>query len=92
VNSRAATVSILLLCATLQVAADTHQFLPQTFYNTYSFAHPPALRIKPGDRVVTKTSDASGVDWNGKIGGAAARTRRPARSTSKAPSPETHSS
>src|SRR5436190_13521022 len=47
-------------------AADTHRFVPDTFYNTYSFAHPPALRIKPGDRVVTKTIDASGADWNGK--------------------------
>ena len=47
-------------------AQQTHQFVPERFYNTYSAAHPPALRIKPGDRVVTKTADASGVDWNGK--------------------------
>ncbi len=46
--------------------AETHRFTPQTFYNTYSFAHPPALRIKPGDRVITKTIDAGGVDWDGK--------------------------
>jgi acetamidase/formamidase len=44
----------------------THQFVPERFYNTFSFAHPPALRIKPGDRVVTKTVDAGGVDWNGR--------------------------
>jgi acetamidase/formamidase len=44
----------------------THTFIPRRFYNTFSFAHPPALRIKPGDRVVTKTADAAGVDWNGK--------------------------
>jgi amidase len=44
----------------------THRFVPERFYNTFSFAHPPALRIKPGDRVVTKTIDASGTDWNGK--------------------------
>ena len=43
----------------------THTFIPERFYNTFSFAHPPALRITPGDRVVTKTIDASGVDWNG---------------------------
>jgi acetamidase/formamidase len=24
------------------------------------------MRIKPGERIVTKTADASGVDWNGK--------------------------
>src|SRR5262245_38734840 len=47
-------------------AAETHRFVPDRFYNTYSAAHPPALRIKPGDRVVTKTIDAAGVDWDGK--------------------------
>ena len=49
-----------------QVRAETHRFIPDHFYNTYSFAHPPALRIKPGDRVATKTIDAAGVDWDGK--------------------------
>jgi amidase len=48
------------------VAADTHRFVPEHFYNTFSFAHPPALRIKSGDRVITKTIDAAGVDWDGK--------------------------
>src|SRR5262245_49646197 len=47
-------------------AQQTHTFVPTVFYNTYSFAHPPALRIKSGDKVVTKTIDAAGVDWNGK--------------------------
>ena len=41
-------------------------FIPERFYNTFSFAHPPAMRIKPGERIVTKTADAAGVDWNGK--------------------------
>jgi amidase len=53
-----------LACA--RVRAETHRFIPTTFYNTYSAAHPPALRIKPGDRVVTKTVDAAGTDWDGK--------------------------
>jgi acetamidase/formamidase len=57
------TVAVLV---SARVSAETHQFTPTIFYNTYSFAHPPALRIKPGDRVVTKTIDAAGVDWNGK--------------------------
>ncbi len=39
---------------------------PERFYNTFSGAHPPALRIKPGDRVITRTIDAGGADWNGK--------------------------
>jgi len=60
-------VSVSLTCtAAAVVNADTHRFVPEKFYNTYSFAHPPALRIKPGDRVVTKTIDAAGLDWNGK--------------------------
>lgn len=46
--------------------AETHQFVPSRFYNTFSSAHPPALKIKPGDRVVTKTIDASGTDWEGR--------------------------
>ena len=40
--------------------------VPDHFYNTFSGAHPPALRIKPGQRVITKTIDAGGTDWNGK--------------------------
>jgi amidase len=64
-------VCVLVLFTTIlltspRAGAETHQFIPTVFYNTYSFAHPPALRIKPGDRVVTKTIDAAGVDWNGK--------------------------
>ena len=55
-----------ILVAPSRVDAETHRFNPTVFYNTYSFAHPPALRIKPGDRVVTKTIDASGVDAAGK--------------------------
>lgn len=47
-------------------SAETHRFVPQHFYGTFSAAHPPALRIRPGDRVVTKTIDAAGVDWDGK--------------------------
>ena len=60
-----ALASALLLVSS-RVGAETHHFTPAVFYNTYSYAHPPALRIKPGDRVVTKTIDAGGVDWNGK--------------------------
>ena len=45
-------------------AQTTHQFEATEYYNTFSFAHPPALRIRPGDRVVTRTIDAGGQDWN----------------------------
>jgi acetamidase/formamidase len=61
------TIVLLVLPAMLGgQAPTTHQFVPERFYNTFSFAHPPALRIKPGDRVVTKTIDAGGTDWNGR--------------------------
>ena len=60
-----AIVAAVASAAAAQTPA-THTFVPERFYNTFSFAHPPALRIKPGDRVVTKTADAAGVDWNGK--------------------------
>jgi acetamidase/formamidase len=66
---------IVTVCASAALAASaapsayaqqTHRFVPDKFYNTYSAAHPPALHIKSGDRVITKTIDAAGVDWNGK--------------------------
>jgi amidase len=50
---------------TLFAQQQTHTFLPTTYYSTYSFAHPPALRIKPGDRVITKTVDSGGSDEKG---------------------------
>jgi len=55
--------ALLLLPAIVQ--AETHSFVPEQFYTTFSGAHPVALKIRPGDRVITKTIDASGVDWNG---------------------------
>jgi amidase len=62
---RCALVASLLATAPI-AGADTLRLVPDKYFNTYSFAHPPALRIKSGDRVVTKTIDAAGTDWNGK--------------------------
>lgn len=61
----AVAVALMSVAAGAQ-SPTTHTFMPERFYNTFSGAHPPALRIKPGDRVITKTIDAGGVDWNGK--------------------------
>jgi acetamidase/formamidase len=61
-----AAVGLIALLLLQSAAGQTHRFIPDKFYNTFSFAHPPALRIKPGDRVVTKTIDAAGVDWEGR--------------------------
>jgi len=64
--TRFVVVAVALVVSSASLAADTHRFVPERFYNTFSFAHPPALRIKPGDRVVTRTIDAGGVDWDGR--------------------------
>src|SRR6059036_606470 len=45
--------------------SETHRFEPKVFYNTFSGAHPVALRIKPGDQVNTYTIDAGGRDATG---------------------------
>src|SRR5437773_9433132 len=63
---KTAVIAAGLALAAVRVSAETHRFVPTQFYNTYSAAHPPVLRIMPGDRVVTKTIDAAGTDWNGK--------------------------
>src|SRR5262245_10498064 len=62
------TSSIVLLGSMAGVAQTpaVRTFTPDRFYNTFSGAHAPALRIKPGERVVTKTIDAGGTDWDGK--------------------------
>ena len=65
VRALIAVVALAAVTASAQTPT-THTFMPDRFYNTFSGAHAPALRIKPGDRVVTKTIDAAGVDWNGK--------------------------
>ncbi len=57
---------VVLAAASTGAAQETHRYVPDHFYSTYSGAHPPALHVKPGDRVVTKTIDAGGTDWNDK--------------------------
>jgi amidase len=62
--NRALPVSIAIVMWCVTAGAETHRFAPTTFYNTFSFAHPPALKIKPGDTVITVTADAGGMDAN----------------------------
>jgi len=48
------------LASALPAAAATVEYDPgDNVYFTYCFSHPPALRINPGDTVITKTRDAS---------------------------------
>jgi acetamidase/formamidase len=51
----AALVGAASITATLR--AETHRYTPALSYNTYAADHPPALRIKSGDRVVTTTCE-----------------------------------
>jgi amidase len=59
---RTLSVTIALVMWSAAAGGETHRFTPTTFYNTFSFAHPAALRIKPGDTVITVTADAGGND------------------------------
>src|SRR5262249_2540691 len=61
-TSRLVLWSVIFLGSPILALSETHRFTPTAFYSTYSFAHSPALRIKPGDRVITKTLDAGGSD------------------------------
>jgi acetamidase/formamidase len=56
---------LLMLVLAVTCFAETHRFQPTEFYNTFSGAHAPALRIKPGDHVVTFTIDSRGFDSAG---------------------------
>ena len=56
---------LLVLFLTPAALAETYRFNPTEFHNTFSFAHKPGLRIKSGDRVITYTIDAAGIDSAG---------------------------
>ena len=55
-----------LLCLIPSVRGETHRFTPTRFHNTFSSNHSPVLRIRPGDRVITRTIDARGFDWENR--------------------------
>ena len=54
-----------LLAVALVAAGDTHTVAPTRYYRTFSRLHPVLQRVKPGDRVVTKTLDSGGQDERG---------------------------
>jgi acetamidase/formamidase len=67
--ARGLLLSFAVLCGAAGLAGETHRFEPKVYHNTFSFAHQPVLRIRPGDRVVTRTIDARGFDaQNRKVG------------------------
>lgn len=54
---------VLIFSAVL--LAETHTVIDDSYHHTFSAAHPVLVRIKPGDRVVTKTVDSAGFDYQG---------------------------
>jgi len=42
--------------------AETHTFLPQTYFHSFHHRHAVLGRVQPGDTIVTKTIDAGGQD------------------------------
>ena len=46
-------------------AAAEHRVVAERYWHTFSAAHPVLLRVKEGDRIVTKTVDSAGFDLNG---------------------------
>jgi acetamidase/formamidase len=71
IQSRSLFLALIpvLIMVDKPLTAETYRFEPTQFHNTFSFAHPPVLHIKPGDRVITKTIDARGFDaQNNQVG------------------------
>jgi amidase len=50
---------MMLLAITAPTEGKDVRYDPQVVYYTYCFSHPPAARIASGDKVITKTRDAS---------------------------------
>ena len=61
-KSFALLVLLALVAIPAGLRAETFRLAPVVFFNTYSAAHTPVLRIKNGDRVVTAVIDDMGVD------------------------------
>ena len=54
-----AVVAALLMTMAGSIEAKDVKYDPQTVYYTYCHSHPPAARIASGDKVITRTRDAS---------------------------------
>lgn len=59
-------IAVTMLMPLGAQAPTSRTLVPDHFFNTFSGAHQPVMTIKPGERIVTKTIDAGGTDWNGK--------------------------
>ena len=57
---------LLTVTSSLLATAETHTWIPDQYYKTFSHSHPAGKTIKPGDIVITKTVDSAGVDLKGE--------------------------
>jgi acetamidase/formamidase len=59
-------LSLILSTLTAFGQPKTIEFKPKAYYRKFSHKTPPALRISPGDTLVSETVDAGGFDKTGK--------------------------
>jgi acetamidase/formamidase len=52
-----AVTLVAVAIATAAPRAETHRVMPTAYFDTYSAAHAPVLKLKSGDRVVTSTGE-----------------------------------
>jgi acetamidase/formamidase len=66
---RVVAIVSLALCGAAQdiTFAQSKSIVAEVYYNTFSRAHTPLARIRPGETVTTKTIDASGRDETGTV-------------------------
>lgn len=57
---------LLPLLFLASVSAETHNWIPEQYFKTFSHSHQVGKTIKPGDVVITKTIDSAGVDFKGE--------------------------
>ncbi|HZT32716.1 MAG TPA: acetamidase/formamidase family protein [Bryobacteraceae bacterium] len=60
-------VLLFLFLSAAGARAETRRIAPDRYYDTFSAAHPPVARLRPGDTVVTKTLDSRGRDQSGQL-------------------------
>jgi acetamidase/formamidase len=56
---------ITIFASAVCLAGATHRVIDDSYHHTFSAAHPVLVRVRPGDRVITKTVDSAGFDFNG---------------------------
>ena len=56
---------LIVLLTPYPILAEVHKVEAKAYYRTFFRGHPVLQRVKPGDRVITKTVDAGGQDEKG---------------------------